>query len=74
MDFAELGGSRSGFFTCGVANLQLLPHNAQRKKLTIINDGANACYFTKGTSPAVVGSGIMLLPGGAWTIEPDRYG
>ena len=74
MAYAELGGSRSGFSTGGLASAQLIRFNAQRKKLIICNDAANAIYFAKGTSAAVVGSGILLLPGGVWILEPDYQG
>ena len=74
MAYAEFGGSRSGFFTAGLVSAQLLAFNAQRKKLVIINDSANNVYLSKGTSVAVVGSGVTLLPGGAWNMEPDTRG
>ena len=74
MDYAEYGGSRAGFFACGLASAQLIRFNAQRKKLIITNNAANTIYFTKGTSAAVVGSGVPLLPGGTWILEPDYKG
>lgn len=74
MTYAEYGGSRSGFFVCGLVSLQLISFNSHRKKLVITNDAANTCYFTKGNSEAVVGSGIPLLPGGTWVIQPDNFG
>lgn len=74
MVYAEMGGSRSGFFACGVASLQLIPFNSHRTKLIITNNGANTCYFAKGDSAAVVGSGVPLLAGGSWIIQPDTLG
>ena len=74
MDYPELGGSRSGFHTCGVASSMLIRHNGHRKKLIIGNNAANTCYFVKGEGPAVVGSGFFLLAGGTAIMEPDIRG
>ncbi len=73
--YAEIGGSRSGFFTVGVASLQLAGFNPLRKKLALVNDSANIIYLVKGNAAAVVGSGIRLnANGGAVVFEPDNYG
>ena len=74
MTYAEYGGSRGGFLVCGVASQQLVSFNGHRKKLIICHDGANACYFTKGDGPANANTGILLLPGGTWILEPDHKG
>ncbi|MBA7665531.1 hypothetical protein ES703_73605 [subsurface metagenome] len=74
MVYAELGGSRPGFHPCGLVSTQLIGHNGRRKKLIICNDAANTCYLTKGDGPAVVNTGIILLPGGVWILEPDLQG
>ena len=74
MTYAEYGGSRGGFFACGLASLQLIPFNGHRRKLIICNDGANACYLCKGDGPAIANAGITLLPGGVWILQPDNFG
>ena len=74
MTYAEYGGSRSGFLVCGLASLQVVPFNGHRKKLIICNDGANAVYLCKGDGAAVANAGALLLPGGAWNLEPDTKG
>lgn len=75
MDYAEIGGSRSGFATVGTASGQSHRLNHQRKKLVFVNDSLNIIYISKGTADAVVGSGIRLNPnGGSVIIEPDSYG
>ena len=75
MQYAEIGGSRSGFFTVGVASLQVAGVNLLRKKLVLANDSANIIYLVKGTAAAVVGSGIRLnANGGTVVFEPDTYG
>ncbi len=74
MVYAELGGSRSGTHTCGLANTQIVRHNAHRKKLIICNDGDSAVYLSKGDGPATANAGILLLPGGVWILEPDYMG
>ncbi|MBA7541424.1 hypothetical protein ES705_33737 [subsurface metagenome] len=74
MVYAELGGSRPGTHTCGLASTQIIKHNSHRKKLIICNDAINACYLSKGDVPAAANTGILLLPGGVWILEPDYKG
>ncbi|GAI87760.1 unnamed protein product [marine sediment metagenome] len=74
MTYAEFGGSRPGSHTAGLASSQVIGFNSHRKKLIIQNDAANTIYFTKGDGPAIANTGIFLLPGGSWILEPDRQG
>ena len=72
--YSEFGGSRSSFTTVGVADVQVVRPNSNRRKLIIINNAANNIYLVKGDGPAAVNSGITLLPGGSWIIVPDTLG
>lgn len=74
MVYGELGGSRPGAHTCGVASTQIVRHNAHRKKLIISNDSGSTIYLSKGDSAAAVNTGIPLLSGGSWILEPDYKG
>lgn len=68
------GGSVSGGFAAGVANLQVLRPNMRRKKVIFVNDSANIIYLSK-TANAVVGSGVRLnAAGGNLVDEPDETG
>lgn len=75
MDYSEMGGSRSSFTTVGTTTVQVISLNKQRKKLILVNDSNAVIYLAKGTSAAVVGSGIRLnANGGNAILEPDAYG
>lgn len=75
MAYADKGGSRSSFTTCGIASVQVMPFDSIRKQAIFVNDSANDIYLSKGPSPAVAGSGIRLNAlGGSWVLEPDTYG
>ena len=75
MAYSERGGSRPGFTVCGVADVQVLPGNINRKQAIIINDSDTIIYLIKGDGPAILNAGIRLnANGGVWIIEPDNYG
>lgn len=74
MPYAETGGSRFGFTTIGVASVQVVPFNINRKQLVICNTSANDVYLMKGDGPAVLTAGLLLRSGGTLVIEPDTLG
>lgn len=68
------GGSITGAATVGVTSVQLVRPRFNRKKITFVNDAANAIYLSK-NSPAVLNAGIRLnASGGAYIDEPDEQG
>jgi hypothetical protein len=56
--------------TVGSSDGIVLAANAIRKKLVVFNLGAVTVFFGDG-QPAVMNSGIVLLPNGTWVM--DRY-
>lgn len=53
-------------FTVTTASQKVLSGNSARNVLTIVNQGSNDVYISKGVA-AVVGQGIYLAPGGGAT-------
>lgn len=73
--YSERGGSRPSYMTVGIASGQVMRFNSNRVEAVLVNDSANIIYLSKGTTPAVVGSGIRLnANGGNVVIEPDNMG
>jgi hypothetical protein len=50
-------------FTVTASSQKILSGNSARNVLTIVNQGSNDVYISKGVA-AVVGQGIYLVPGG----------
>lgn len=74
-EYAEIGGSRSGFTTTGLTSVTVLRVNPIRKQVVLVNDSSSTIYLVKGDTPAVVGSGVRLnAGGGSAVIEPDTQG
>lgn len=70
----EFGGAWHGGITVGVTSTPIIQGYNYRRKLTLINDGANVIYIAKG-APAVLNEGIRLnANGGSYEETPDNLG
>lgn len=56
----------------GTSTTTVLAANASRKGLTLVNNSAAKVYIAFGTA-AVLGSGILLLPGGVFYMDEYSY-
>ncbi len=61
-----------GTTTLGTASLIIRPANANRQKLIITNLSDTRVFICQG--PAVVNTGIALMPNGSFVDEPDTQG
>jgi hypothetical protein len=67
-----LTASSPTFATVGVASSLVVPSNAARKGLALINTSTNNISFGIGVA-AVMGSGITLTPNGVWEMDEFTF-
>ena len=61
-----LSPSSPTFATVGVASAQAVAVNASRKGITLVNTSTNIISLGFGSNPAVLNSGLTLMPNGVW--------
>lgn len=66
-----LVGLTPTFATVGVTSSNVVASDASRTSLVLINTSTNTISFGIGSNPAVLYSGITLVPNGVW--ESDEY-
>lgn len=68
-----LTASAPTFATVGTSSAQAVAANASRKGLVLINTSSNVISLGIGASPAVLNSGITLVPYGVYVADEYEY-
>jgi hypothetical protein len=67
--------SESSTASITTSSSKIINRNLERKYLVVRNRGSNTIYLSVGNNqPAVVGSGIMLLPNEGWEMSDINIG
>ena len=61
------------FATVGVASAQVAAANASRKGLVLVNNSTANISLAFGANPAVSGQGIVLYPGGVFSMDAFMF-
>lgn len=68
-----LTASTPTFATVGVASAQAVASNSSRKGLVLVNTSSNTISLGIGSNPAVLNSGITLVPFGVYVADEYTY-
>jgi hypothetical protein len=66
-------GLAPAFATVGVTSAQVVAANASRKGLVLVNNSTANISLAFGANPAVSGRGIVLYPGGVFSMDASMF-
>lgn len=70
---AALLGLTPAAAVVGIVSAEVVAANASRKGLVLLNLSKKKISFGLEGTPAIFGSGITLLGGGAWTMDKGNF-